>query len=174
MNEDNAPLWIVDLGGDDPRKCSAKKMLRFSKALEVASLYKFPLHTLLLDPFSKKAVSVTDRDIIRNVGIGVVDCSWKDAERLLGKKFIHGRYNCRSLPFMLAANPVNWGKPFKLTSLEAFSAALYIAGFKDQAKEILGIYTWGENFIELNLELLERYSSAVDSSEIISIQSQYL
>lgn len=174
MNGDNSPLWIVDMGGDDPRKCSAKKMLRFSKAVKKASLYRFPPRTVLLNPFSEKALSRADRDVVRSIGIGVLDCSWKDAEKLFSKKFIYRRYNCRSLPFLLAANPVNWGKPFKLTTLEAFSAALYIAGFKDQAKGILGIYTWGENFIDLNLELLECYSGAVDSSEIISIQSQYL
>jgi len=136
MNDDNAPLWILDMGGDDPRKCSAKKMLRFSKAAKVASLYRFPPRTVLLNPFSEKALSRTDRDVVRSIGIGVLDCSWKDAEKLFSKKFICRRYNCRSLPFLLAANPVNWGKPFKLTSLEAFSAALYITGFKDQAKQV--------------------------------------
>ena len=46
----------------------------------------------------------------------------------------------RALPFLVASNPVNYGKPFKLTSLEAFSAALFILGEVEYAKELLNIY----------------------------------
>lgn len=174
MNDENVSLWILDLKGDDPKKCSARKMIRFSHAKEIKAIERFPVKTLLLNPFAEQAVSPSDRSTAVKKGIGVIDCSWKDAERLFKRRLLYTRYASRSLPFLLAANPVNWGKPYKLSSLEAFSAALYIAGFKEQAKHILRIFTWGNNFIQLNQELLERYSRAVDSSEIISIQSQYL
>jgi len=174
MSCEEIPLWIVDLEGDDPKKCSAKKLIRFSMAKKLDSIYKFPPRTVLLHPYANTALSPLDSQNTRKRGIGIIDCSWRDAERIFSKKILNTKYESRALPFLLAANPSYWGKPFRLSTLEAFCAALYITGFPDQAKRILKIYNWGNNFIELNKEILTRYSGAVDSSEIISIQSQYL
>ena len=80
----------------------------------------------------------------------------------------------RALPFVVAVNPVNYGKPFKLTTLEAFAAALYILGEVDHAKEILQIYKWGPHFIELNKQPLEDYRNAVTSEEIVELMQQYM
>jgi pre-rRNA-processing protein TSR3 len=68
---------------------------------------------------------------------------------------------------------VNFGKATKLTTVEALSAALYIAGFKWKAAELLSIFSWGHTFLELNRALLENYASAQDSTEIVEMQRNF-
>ena len=80
----------------------------------------------------------------------------------------------RALPYLVAANAVNFGKPFKLSTVEAFAAALYILGEKEQAALILNKFKWGHSFIELNAESLDRYSKAKNSTEVVRIQGDYL
>ncbi len=75
---------------------------------------------------------------------------------------------------MLAGNPVNFGKPFKLNSAEAFAAALYIFGKKEQAEKVMSKFNWGHSFLELNREPLEEYSTAKNSTEIVEMQSHYI
>jgi pre-rRNA-processing protein TSR3 len=86
----------------------------------------------------------------------------------------HVRGTSRCLPILIAGNPVNYGKLTKLTTAEAIAAALYIAGFKKEAQELLSIFTWGHTFFELNSMLLDNYSSAKDSGEIVEMQTRLL
>jgi pre-rRNA-processing protein TSR3 len=80
----------------------------------------------------------------------------------------------RALPFLVAANPVNFGRPWRLTSAEAFAAALIILGEPDQAAIVLATQGWGTRFVELNEEPLSLYARASDSREVIRIQEHYL
>jgi pre-rRNA-processing protein TSR3 len=80
----------------------------------------------------------------------------------------------RALPFLVAANPVNYGKPFRLTTVEAFAAALVILGDREQAEQVLSKFTWGETFLELNAEPLRRYADCADSTEVVAVQQEYL
>ncbi len=101
----------------------------------------------------------------------MLDLSWKNIETLPKMK---SHVAQRALPYLLAANPVNWGKPLKLSSAEAVAAALYIMGFKDQAKAVLSKFSWGDQFFNLNREPLDRYSEVETSGEVVQIQSEYI
>ena len=98
-----------------------------------------------------------------------LDCSWEHAEKVMQK---HVKGTSRCLPILIAGNPVNFGKATKLTTAEALAAALYIAGFKQEAVELLSIFTWGHTFLELNQAMLDNYAKALDSSEIIKMQNE--
>ena len=74
----------------------------------------------------------------------------------------------------IASNPINWGRPMELNSAEAVMAALYILGEKDQAAEFLGRFNWAPEFMRLNGNMLEDYSKAKDSTEVVRIQGEYL
>lgn len=45
---------------------------------------------------------------------------------------------------------------------------------KDEAKWYLSKFSWGHSFLELNNELLEKYSSCTSSKEILEAQDEYL
>lgn len=79
----------------------------------------------------------------------------------------------RKLPWLLAGNPVNYGQPGKLTTLEAFASALWILGFAEHAKRLLLLYKWGPTFLALNQVPLDQYSQA-DSEKIQQIQNSII
>ena len=172
MMAEKIKLVVYHVDEDDPKKCSAKKLHRFGFVRLEKNLRMIPRHALLLNPFAEKSISQEDVDVASKNGIVAIDCSWKHVE----SHFEHlGKFcESRALPFVIAANPVNYGKPFQLTTLEAFAAALYILGEVKQAEEILGIYTWGCQFLTLNREPLEEYRKAKTSAEVVQIMKQYI
>lgn len=165
-------LFIYHAHEDDPKKCTAKKMQRYGFATVETSLRKIPRHAVILNPFSEKSISREDLTIAQQRGIVALDCSWKTAEDTFC--VLENERTSRALPFLLAVNPVNYGKPFQLTTLEACAAALYILGETERAAEILRIYTWGSNFLILNREPLEDYRKAKDSAEVVRLMKEYI
>jgi pre-rRNA-processing protein TSR3 len=100
----------------------------------------------------------------------VLDCSWETAEReAFDLEGVH-----RSLPFLVAGNPVNFGTAFQLNTAEAFAGALCILGERELTEEVLSTFTWGHTFLELNEEPLRRYADCADSSGVIAVQDDYL
>ncbi len=164
-------LFIYHANQCNPKKCTSLKMAKMGKAILLKNPYKVPKNSIILNPFSEKAISPEDRKIVEKFGITALDCSWKEAE-LIFKKFKFK--NQRALPYLIACNPVNYGKPCMLSTLEAFIAALYITNFKEEALNLTGCFKWAETFINVNYELLERYSQAKNSTDIIKIQEEYL
>jgi pre-rRNA-processing protein TSR3 len=145
------------------------KLKRHGLARLVSKTRFLPKRAVVLNPFSEIAFSPADRKRIEDFGLVALDCSWEHAEKVLLKQ-VKGTSRC--LPILIAGNPVNFGKATKLTTVEALAAALYIAGFKQEAADLLSIFTWGHTFMELNSALLENYAAARDSADIIKIQTK--
>ncbi len=55
-----------------------------------------------------------------------------------------------SVPYLIATNPVNYGKPWRLNCVEALAAAFYITGFDSYAERLLAAFGWGHSFWEVN------------------------
>lgn len=113
-----------------------------------------------------------DREIIERYGCAVVDCSWSRIDDIPFNKVKAA--HPRILPFLVAANPINFGKPCELSCVEAIAAALIITGFPDEAKLCLGKFRWGHSFLELNDELLEKYARCANTEEVIAVQDKFL
>jgi pre-rRNA-processing protein TSR3 len=74
----------------------------------------------------------------------------------------------------LAANPVNYGRPFLLSSAEALAAALVLTGFREEAERVLALFKWGHAFWQLNHRLLEEYTSAFTPDEVIKTECMFI
>ena len=153
-------------GDDDPDKCTARKLARF----DLAELHRSDRATpygVVLNPHAERARSPADADAGALVAL---DCSWETAES--ARFSLRGDH--RALPYLVAANPVNFGRPLRLTTVEALAAGLVVLGHRDHAERLLSKFRWGETFLELNAEPLRRYAAASDSTEVVEIQAEYL
>lgn len=125
-----------------------------------------------MTPTAEKCVSPSDKSILETKGIAVVDCSWAriDETPLAALKPSHGRL----LPFLVAANPINYGRPCQLSCVEAIAATMYIIGFKDLALKYMSKFSWGHSFVELNEELLDIYAKCTDSKSVVEAQTTFI
>ena len=126
------PLAMWDFGQCDSKRCTGKKLSRLHLLRELRVNQGW--NGVILSPTGERAVSPADKDIVKANGVCVVDCSWALIEEVPFKK-LKG-LEPRLLPYLVAANPVNYGKPLKLTCAEAIAATLYITGFKRSANII--------------------------------------
>ena len=150
---------------DDPKKCTAAKMVKFGLAQNIK---KIGSKGLVLDPFAEKILLPKDASVIHSI-VGI-DCSWNLANHAFSQKFNGIK---RKLPPLLAGNPVNYSKLNKLTTAEALSGSLYILGFKEQSLELLIKFKWGHTFYELNQNLLNDYSQSTTEDDIKTIVNDY-
>jgi len=144
--KENPRIYCVHYNQCDPKKCSALKLKKFNLITFIPKIDKKLKHAIVLTPFSNKQISLEDRKIILEFGLIVLDCSWKNVLNISKEHFKNGR----RLPSFIAANPTNYGKWEKLSSVEAIAAALYITEFEWYAKFLLSKFSWGEEFLKLN------------------------
>lgn len=158
-------LQILMFYQDDPKKCTAAKMIKFGLAQNIKRIGN---RGLVLDPFSEKTLLPSDVSLVSSV-VGI-DCSWNLADKAFSEKFNGIK---RKLPPLLAGNPVNYTKLNKLTTVEALSASLFILGFREQSLQLLEKFKWGHTFYELNQNLLDEYSKLENETQVESILKDY-
>jgi pre-rRNA-processing protein TSR3 len=162
------PILIYDKDQCDPKKCTAKRMEKFGLAKEVP-LHKIPPGCIVLSPFGKETLSPADMKYARR-GIVVLDLTWTHIDEI---PHIRGE-KARKLPYFVAANPINWGKPWRLNSAEAVLASLLVLGQDEQAEPFFTRFNWAPEFVRINGDFLEKYRAAKSGEEIERIQNEYI
>jgi pre-rRNA-processing protein TSR3 len=163
------PVIIYDKCQCDPKKCTAKRMMKFGLGKEAKTLGAIPSGSVVLSPFSDRALSPADIRHARR-GLVVMDLTWTNIDEFPRLK----RVEERALPYLLASNPINWGRPMELNSAEAVMAALIILGEREQAETFIPRFNWAPEFMRLNGAMLDDYSKAADSAEVVRIQEEYI
>ncbi|EFC39753.1 DUF367 domain-containing protein [Naegleria gruberi] len=163
-------LAMWDFQQCDSKRCTGKKLerMRMLRSLPVSCHFR----GVVLTPQGKQSVSAADREVVKEHGACVVDCSWNCLDMVPFHKLKSP--NNRLLPYLVAANPVNYGRPLKLSCAEALAGTMYICGLKEEAKALLAKFKWGHSFIELNYDLLEAYSQCKNSAEVVAVQQDYI
>lgn len=163
-------LAMWDFDHCDPKRCSGKKLERLGmiKNLRIGQKYT----GVIVSPNGKTVVCPDDREIVEQNGAAVVECSWARLDEIPFNK-IGGKHE-RLLPYFVAANPVNYGRPWRLNCVEALAACLAIVGHYDWAEMILSKFSWGLTFLKVNEELIDIYSKCTDHDSIKKAEEEYL
>ena len=120
----------------------------------------------------KRSSPPKDDELLEQYGAAVVECSWVRIKEVPWSK-IGGKCE-RLLPYLVAANSVNYGRPWRLNCVEALAACFFICGHEDWAHEVLGHFSYGETFLEINSQLLKRYAACKDEDEIKKAEENWL
>jgi pre-rRNA-processing protein TSR3 len=161
-------LW--DFAQCDPKRCTGARLVK--RNMFQSMPLKSPFRGIVLSPRATMSVSPADTEIVERFGISLIDCSWARLEEIPFSQMQAGHH--RLLPFLVAANTVNYGRPSKLSCVEAGAATLYICGKVQAALTLLQEFPWGMEFIRLNKELLDIYASCESSDEIVFKQNEWL
>ncbi|GAP91582.2 putative duf367 domain-containing protein [Rosellinia necatrix] len=163
-----AACW--DLNHCDPKRCSGKKLIRLGL---MRDLHLGQRHNgVIITPNGKHTLSPADRELMDLYGAAVVECSWARTQEVQWNK-VGGKCE-RLLPYLVAANSVNYGKPYRLNCVEALAASFYICGHPDWAEEVLRPFNYGESFLAINSKLLRRYAACDDEDGVKRTEKEWL
>jgi pre-rRNA-processing protein TSR3 len=161
-------VFALEMGQDDPTKCTARKMIHMDLARGVGRKFHASDKIIVLNPWAHRVLSPPDRKVAKS--ILAIDCSWNQAQEVFFRK-LGGKH--RRLPMLLAANPTNYSRAGVLSSLEAVAATMYILGEVEEAARYLSIFKWGPNFLTLNQEPLEEYRRARTEGKVLKAEREY-
>jgi pre-rRNA-processing protein TSR3 len=163
-----AACW--DLGHCDPKRCSGKKLMKIGL---MRDLHVGQKHSgVIISPKAKQIISPADRELMEQYGAAVVECSWARIEEVPWPK-IGGKCE-RLLPYLVAANSVNYGKPLRLNCVEALGAAFYICGHPEWAEEVVSHFSYGQSFLDINSSILKRYAACKDEADIKKTEAAWM
>ncbi|KAK8131094.1 hypothetical protein PG984_007532 [Apiospora sp. TS-2023a] len=163
-----AACW--DLNHCDPKRCSGKKLIKLGL---MRDLHAGQRHNgVIITPNGKHTISPADKELMDQYGAAVVECSWARTQEIQWSKF--GGKCERLLPYLVAANSVNYGKPWRLNCVEALAAAFYICRHPDWAEQILAPFNYGESFLNINSKLLKKYAACEDEAGIKKCEAEWM
>ncbi|CAB9502910.1 Ribosome biogenesis protein TSR3 [Seminavis robusta] len=163
-------LRMWDFAQCDPKRCTGARLAKRGY-LQKMNL-KQPFRGIVLSPQGTTSVSPADANILATSGMSLIDCSWARLSEIPFKQMRAGHH--RLLPFLVAANPVNYGRPSKLSCAEAGAATLYICGRQAAAVAMLDEFKWGPEFFKINQDLLDLYANCQDAEEVVTKQNEWL
>ncbi|KAK4148805.1 hypothetical protein C8A00DRAFT_38608 [Chaetomidium leptoderma] len=163
-----AACW--DLGHCDPKRCSGKRLMRLGLMRE---LHMGQRHSgVIITPNGKQTLSPADAPLLDQYGAAVVECSWARTKEVQWSK-VGGKCE-RLLPYLVAANTVNYGKPWRLNCVEALAAAFAICGHLDWAAQVLAPFSYGAAFLEINGSLLKKYAACEDEAGMKRAEQEWM
>ncbi|KIK66165.1 hypothetical protein GYMLUDRAFT_38688 [Collybiopsis luxurians FD-317 M1] len=167
----DVPVAMWDFDHCDPRRCSGKKLARLGLIKEM-KVGQGRFRGIVVTPKGTQVISPSDRDIIFQSGLAVVECSWARLDDVPFGKIASPHE--RLLPYLIATNPTNYGKPWRLNCVEALAAAFYITGFDSYAETLLAGFGWGGSFYQVNRPFLEKYKKCTTAAEVSAAQDQVI
>ncbi|KAK4124584.1 DUF367-domain-containing protein [Parathielavia appendiculata] len=163
-----AACW--DLGHCDPKRCSGKRLMKLGLMRE---LHLGQRHSgVIITPNGKQTLSPADAPLLEQYGAAVVECSWARTKEVQWTK-VGGRCE-RLLPYLVAANTVNYGKPWRLNCVEALAAAFAICGHLDWAAQVLAPFSYGSAFLQINSSLLRKYAACEDEAGVKRTEKEWM
>ena len=164
-------LRMWEFNQNDSKRDSGSKLVRLGMAQTLKVGQSFA--GIVLSSEAQTVISREDLETVRVHGVGGVNCSWNQLDKVPSRKLGRARLH-RILPYLVAANPVNYGRPFKMNTAEAMAASLYIVGLQQDAHDLMAQFSFGAEFLRLNRAALDAYARAPDAAGVRAVEASML